>query len=433
MSSILSNENQEVKMNMKIAPHFQEVNRIVQGGYELGIGQLVAQDDEISGSHVQLEGKDCLFFGSCGYLALELDPRLKQAAADAAMQYGTMFSSSRAYMRVNLYDELESLFEQIFGFPCLVSATTTLGHTSVIPTLIGRDDAVILDHQVHASVQTMVQIAKANGTHVELVRHNRMDMLEERIKKLRDKHEKIWYMADGVYSMYGDLAPMKEIGELLDRYDNFYAYLDDAHGMSWTGTHGNGYVLSQMPDLHDKMILLTSLAKGFGACGGVMVFKDPELRNLVRNCGRSLMFSGPVPPPILGAAIASAKIHLTPEIVEKQEKLADLMRFYVKTAKELHLPLVSHAETPIGFIGVGQPETGYKMSRMLIDEGFYVNLAVFPSVPIKNTGLRMTLSLHQTRETIHRLLHTIAILMEQLHEQGDLQKNEIQKAFSLTD
>src|ERR1051325_7665120 len=128
----------------------------------------------------------------------------------------------------------------MYNQPVVIAPSTTLGHISNIPVLVGDNDAVILDSQVHESVQTVVQLLKTRNITVELVRHNRMDNLEDRIKVLSETHRKVWYMADGVYSMYGDFPPVKELVELMSRYEQFYLYVDDSHGMSWAGKNGTG-------------------------------------------------------------------------------------------------------------------------------------------------------------------------------------------------
>jgi len=86
---------------------------------------------------------------------------------------------------------------------------------------------------------------------------------EERIKTLSATHTKIWYMADGVYSMYGDFPPMKELVQLMDRYEQFYLYMDDSHGMSWAGPNGTGYVMSQLKEYPKKLFLTASTNKSF--------------------------------------------------------------------------------------------------------------------------------------------------------------------------
>ncbi|MEL7342812.1 MAG: aminotransferase class I/II-fold pyridoxal phosphate-dependent enzyme, partial [Bacteroidota bacterium] len=209
-----------------------------------GVAHLVTEDSRFDGRHIQLSGKNCINFGSCSYLGIELDNRMKTAAMKAVEKFGTQFSSSRAYVSLGLYDELETHLEKMFQAPVIVSASTTLGHLSAIPVIVGDNDAVILDHQVHASVSMACQTLRGKGTHIELVRHNNIEMLESRIKKLKDQYDKIWYMADGVYSMYGDFAPVEELAFLLEKYEQLHLYLDDAHGIGWKGLRGTGHVYS---------------------------------------------------------------------------------------------------------------------------------------------------------------------------------------------
>lgn len=396
----------------------------------LGIAHLSTEDYAFDGQHINVNGQKLLNFGSCSYLGLELDPRLKAGAIQAVERYGSQFSSSRAYVSIGLYDQAERLLSNIFDQPITLAPTTTLGHISNIPTIVGDNDAVILDSQVHNCVTTAVDLLKVRGIPVYTIRHNRMDVLEDKIKKLRTKHSKIWYMADGVYSMYGDCAPAKDLSRLMDLYENFYTYIDDAHGMSWSGKRGSGYILSQI-DYHPKLFLTTGLAKGFGACGGVMVFPDEKTRDRVRNCGRTMIFSGPIQPPVLGSLVASAKIHLSQEIYNLQNELQQRIRFFNNTARIYDLPLLMQSETPISFIGVGKAEVGYNMVSRLVKRGFYVNLSVFPSVPYKNTGLRVPLTLHQSEASIDNLLRTIAEQLPFALKDEGSSMQEIYSAFNL--
>ncbi|MEM8907780.1 MAG: aminotransferase class I/II-fold pyridoxal phosphate-dependent enzyme, partial [Bacteroidota bacterium] len=288
---------------------------------------------------------------------------------------------------------------------------------------------VILDHQVHASVQNTVKMLRGAGTRVEIVRHNRMDHLEDRIQKLIPQHQKIWYMADGVYSMFGDCAPAKALYALMEQYEQFHVYFDDAHGMSWTGKNGAGYILDQIP-YHPQMVLISSLTKSFGTQGGAMVFANEEMKNLVKNCGSTLMFSSPIVPSTLGASIASAKIHLSDELPELQEELQERMDYFVEVAHQLQLPIVgSDYNTPIFFIGVGTPDIGYRLAQRLLKAGFFASVAVYPSVPYHNTGLRFTINRHLTFKDIKNVLHVLSVELDRALKEGNHEKEKIFKAF----
>ena len=406
------------------------IDEVTKISSNLGIAQLELEDQQINGRTIHVNGKEVVNFGSCSYLGLEKHPAIIQGVVDAVTRYGSQFSSSRAYASVTLYPEAESLLEQIFERPVLLAPTVTLGHLSNIPVLVGDRDAVILDLQVHSCVQTAAQLVKARGVHVEVIRHNRMDILEERINELKSKYEKVWYMADGVYSMYGDFLPINELYNLLDTYEQFNLYVDDAHGTGWAGKKGVGYVLSQKPQ-HERLYLVAGLAKSFAACGGVLVFPDERTKNRVRNCGGTFIFSGPIQPPMLGAIVASAKLHLSDEIKIHQAELQKRVDYFVETCKSLNLPLIGESNSPIFFIGVGKPGVGYNMVTRIMNKGFYINLSVFPSVPYKNTGLRIPLTTNHTFEDIFNLLSIIADQLPNALADNNSSMEDIRKAFKI--
>jgi 7-keto-8-aminopelargonate synthetase-like enzyme len=396
----------------------------------MGLAQVNIQKLLDDGKTFIKNGKRTTFFTSCSYVGLENDPRLYAAAKEAIDNFGIQFSSSRAYLEIPLYPEMESLLSEIFGSPTLLAPTTTLGHMSLIPLFVGKNDAVIIDQQAHSSIQTAMGLVKGSGTHIEFVRHNRMDKLADKVKSLKDKHDKVWYFADGIYSMFGNAAPIADLQAMLDLYENFHVYIDDAHGMSWDGIHGSGYVLSRMP-LHERMVFITTLAKGFGVAGSAMVFKNEEIKRTIRNVSPALMFSGPIQPANLGALIASAKIHLSDEIYARQTKVKDLIHYFNLTAKSLKLPLVGEDKTPIFFIGVGTPESGYEACRRMLARGYFLNIAVYPAVPYKNTGLRITVTHHITKTDIYEMLNTLAEILADLEKEWRLSKAEIFKAFAM--
>ncbi len=407
------------------------IDECLTNGVRNGIFQVSLDDQVLNGREVTINGKKVVNFGSCSYLGLETDDRLKQGAIDATIRYGTQYSSSRLFSACNLYDEVESLFYTIFdNNHSILAATTTLAHLGALPVLVQDDDLIILDHQVHGSVQLAVQQLRARGTKVEMIKHNRMDILEDTIKENPNKYNKIWYMADGLYSMYGDFAPLKDITFLLNKYPSFHIYIDDAHGMSWAGKNGNGYVLSQMP-LHPKMILTTSLAKGFGTGGGVTVLSDKEMKRKILTCGSSYTYSGPVQPPMLGASIASAKIHLTDEIYLLQNKLNHKIELTRDVIDQYKLPLVLPSKSPIFYIGLGLPRVGYNMVKRLLSEGFYTNIGIFPGVPVKCCGLRLAITNGQSDKDIKDVLEAFQYHFPKVLEEEGQTVEDISSNFDL--
>ena len=403
---------------------------MITEGVRAGLGHRNAEDARLSGRTVRIDGRDLVHFGSCSYLGLELDRRLKRGAIDATERYGTQFSSSRAYLSAPPYVLLEELLCEIFGAHALVTPSTTLGHLSAIPTLIDERDAVILDHQVHSSVQLAARQLQPIGAHVELIRHSRLDLLEERIRELRQRHRHVWYMADSVYSMYGDLAPLEDLAALTERYEQLHLYVDDAHGMSWQGRHGRGVALDRVP-LHPRMLVATSLNKSFAAAGGALVFADAEQKRKVRTCGATMLFSGPLQPPMLGAAIASARIHLSDEIRDLQRRLRERFEHCNALLSAVDLPVLSSPDSPVRFVGMGLPRVAQEMTARLMNEGFYVNVGQFPAVPVKKSGIRFSLNLHQTDDDVAQLVDAIARNLDTVIESEGESVESVWSTFDL--
>lgn len=408
------------------------VDSVLSVSKKKGIIHLHAEDQQLTGKSLTLNGQQVLHFGTCGYLGLEHDPAVKRGAIDAIERYGTQFPMSRTYISNPLYRELEAMIEEMYKAHVVISKNCTLSHLTTIPSLIRQSDLVILDHQAHASIQEAVKKMLSQGVAVEMIRHNNLEMLEDRIKKLRNKHDRIWYMADGVYSMYGDYAPIKDMIALAEKYEQLYLYVDDAHGMSWAGKHGTGYVMSQMEDgLYHKMVLTANLGKGFGACGGLSLFPNEEWYNKVNNFGGPLTFSVQIEPATLGAAIASAKIHMSDEIYTYQQELQHKINYFNELLANTALPLVHQNNSPIFFIGTGTMEMGNHLVQELLRDGIYVNLATFPAVPAKNIGIRITISKNNS-------LEEIALMVQKLEQNFDkalLVTNQthekIRKAFKM--
>jgi 7-keto-8-aminopelargonate synthetase-like enzyme len=404
------------------------VNEFARIGESRGLGKLYTEDRFIDGRVIYINNKKYINLGSCSYLGLETDRRLKEAAIEAVRKYGVLFSSSRIFVSSGNYKTLEELTQQMFGNEILITTTVSMGHQSVMPIIIGGNDSVIFDQQAHFSMQDMTYKLSYNGSDIFVLRHNRMDELDKKIEEMKAKYDKIWYVVDGVYSMFGDLSPIKELIGLLDKHKKFYLYVDDAHGMSWAGTHGTGYVLGQT-DLHPKMVLGTTMAKGFGSCGGVFVFKDKELRDKVRHWGGPLSHSGPQEPATVAASVASAKIHLTDEIYDLQFKLFKRIKYCNEVMEYYKIPMVSKSQSPIFFIGCGLPKVGFNMIERLMAEGFYTNIGIFPAVPENCTGVRFTMTNHISYSDIEQFAKAVAKNLPLAMKDEERSMQDIYKAF----
>lgn len=395
---------------------------------DAGLLHRTFQDQAIDGRSLSLDGRQMVHMGSCSYLGLEQDPRLIEGAIAATRNYGTQFSASRGFISLPLYAELESLLESIVGGPVLVTPTTTLGHASVLPHLIDEDAIVFHDQQVHASVQAGLNHVRVHGIRCKPIRHNRLDLLETELAAL-SPNQQVWYLIDGLYSMFGDLAPYAELAELLERHPNLYLYIDDAHSISILGARGRGLALDWFID-HPRVVVAGSMAKGFGSTGGFVVLKDEALRRRVRHLGGGLVFSGPLTPPSLGASIASARIHLSPEFHTLQTELQRLIAWTTQECRRLGLPLTSSAPTAVRFIGLGNDNLTRRVGRMLQEAGFFANPIGFPVVPPTQSGVRFTLTRHLSITDVTAFLEAFRTALDIALVLEGLTMADVREAFS---
>ncbi|MCZ4319900.1 aminotransferase class I/II-fold pyridoxal phosphate-dependent enzyme [Aequorivita viscosa] len=407
------------------------IDEVISNAKQQGVIHLYADNKVLRGRKISIANKEIFHFGTTGYLGLEQDIRLKDAASKAIYDYGTQFPLSKTYISHPLYATLEEKLFAMYNQPIIVTKNSTLGHMAVIPTVVRDEDAVILDHQVHWSVQSATQTLKTRGIPVELMRHNNMDMLESKIKELINKVNKIWYMADGVYSMFGDFAPIDEMMALSNKYPQLNLYIDDVHGMSWRGKHGTGFIASNFQTLPENILLFTTLSKTFGASGAVLVCPNKKLHQYIKNFGGPLTFSAQLEPASVAAAIASAEIHLTDEIYTLQNQLHERIKYFNQLLATTNLPLVDKNDSPVFYIGTGMPATGYNFVKRLMEDGFFVNLGLFPAVPVKNTGVRITIARHNQKEDMAKLVSAMQYHFPLALQETQTSLHRVNKLFKL--
>ncbi|HKZ36023.1 MAG TPA: bifunctional aminotransferase class I/II-fold pyridoxal phosphate-dependent enzyme/GNAT family N-acetyltransferase [Chryseolinea sp.] len=407
------------------------VDEVFTDAMKSGVLHLYSEDSHFTGRHIRIKDRDLFHFGTTGYLGLEQDPRLKRAAIQAIENYGTQFPLSKSYVSFVLYRALEERLVQMYDNPIVVTKNSTLGHIGVIPCVVRDEDAVIIDHQAHWSMHNACQLLKPRGIPVELIRHSNLEMLESKIKELSTTRKRIWYMADGIYSMYGDCAPIAELMQLYNKYPQFHLYFDDVHGMSWTGKNGTGYVLSQLKVLPERVLLFGTLSKSFGASGAVLVCADVDMHRRIKTYGGPLTFSAQLEPASVAAACASAEIHLSDQIYIMQAELESNINYFNALISATDLPLVEKNNCPVFYIGTGMPATGYNFVNRLMNEGFFVNLGIYPAVPVKNTGVRLTISRHNQREEMKALVEAMVYHYPKALEEIGTTKNKVRKAFHL--
>ncbi|MFH6968364.1 aminotransferase class I/II-fold pyridoxal phosphate-dependent enzyme [Flavobacterium sp. FlaQc-28] len=409
----------------------QTIDEILSVAKQQGTIHLYAEDTVLDGRTIKINGRNLFHFATTSYLGLEYDHRLKNAAIAAITKYGTQFPLSKTYISHPVYQQLESKIETMYGMPAIVTKNSTLGHLGVIPNLIKDEEGIILDHQVHWSVQNASLPLKLRNIPVEMIRHNNLQMLEDKIKDLSAKCNKIWYMADGVYSMFGDYAPVNELLALSKKYPQLQLYFDDVHGMSWRGKNGTGFVLDILKQLPENVFLMSTLSKSFGASGAAFFCPDKKLYDRIRNFGGPLTFSAQLEPASVAAACASADIHLSDEITILQQELEQKISLFNDLITKSTLPVITPNNSPVFFLGTAMPLTAYKLVQRLFNEGYFVNPGLYPAVPVKNTGIRITISRNNRNEEIKGLTEALEYHYPLALEETSNTLNKVSMAFGI--
>jgi 7-keto-8-aminopelargonate synthetase-like enzyme len=380
-----------------------QFHRHAKLGSELGISHQMIEDHEFHGSTITLDGQEIVNFGLCCYLGLGDDPRLINAAIDAVERYGNSYSSSMAYTSLPLYGELRSRIGEMLDAPVMVAASTTLAHLAALPVLVRRGDLVVIDAVAHASLLAVLPILQANGATVVQTPHNDLSAVSAYVESAEGK---TWYIIDGLYSMKGDTAPAEDIRGLLTAHPDLWVYCDDAHGFGWSGTKGRGQFLERM-GWHDRVVMSFGLAKSFGTMGGVVAALDGDLIEAIAVTGGPMLFGGPLPPPTLGASIASADIHLSDELPSLQADLVGRIRHVNSFSESIGLPLAITEETPLWFVEIGSTMSTISTVTEMRKRGFFVNGAAFPAVPRGRGGVRFTVTRYLDEHQIESMLTSL--------------------------
>lgn len=201
--------------------------------------------------------------------------------------------------------------------------------------------------------------------------------------------------------------------------------------MSWIGKNGTGFVMSKLKELPEHILLFGTLSKTFGASGAVLVCSNKKMHHKIKTFGGPLTFSAQLEPASVAAAIASADIHLSDEIYLLQNELQQRIHHFNSLLEKAQLPLVEKNNSPVFYIGTGTPITGYNFVNRLLKEGFFVNLGIFPAVPIKNTGVLYYNTRHNENEEINALVQAMEYHYPKALADTYSSHSIVRKAFNL--
>lgn len=333
-----------------------------------------------SGPHAKVDGRNVLVLCSNNYLGLANHPKLKQAAITATRKYGAGSGSVRVIAgTMDLHLELEKTLADYRGTESSITFQSGYAaNAGTISALVDERDVVISDELNHGSIIDGCRLTKAEK---RVFKHRDIRDLEKQLEGAKN-FRRVLVITDGVFSMDGDIAPLKDIVRLAEDY-RAITYVDDAHGDGVLGKNGRG--ITNHFGVEGRVdVDMGTFSKAFGSVGGYVV-GPTVLCKYLQNKVRSYLLSGSHPPAVVGACIAAIKL------VKKRPGLVKTLwentRYFKKGLQELGVD-IGNSETPITPIMLGDSSKARKMADELFQLGVFVLPIVYPMVARDKARIR---------------------------------------------
>lgn len=365
------------------------------------------------GKEIELDsGERLTEFLSCSYLGLECDPRLIQGAVSAVESFGVQFAAARTRALLPPMPELDELLNRIFQGHSVTFNSLGSAHLGCLPLLgsgempsypMRRGPCWIVDRAAHASMQVLQGILWQFGP-IQRRDCSDVEQVEEACSTAVAAGNTPIILTDSIGSMRG-VYPINRLLQLAERFDG-YLYADDAHGTSIHGVAGGGYALDAADERQrGRLILLSSLSKAFGATGGAITVRTEADAEMIRRHASTYTFGGPLSLGGVGAAVASGKIHLSPELDQLQVALWR----NIATIDRLLGPVLGnhHVASPIRFVRVGAERDAINLAQYLRRHGMAVTTALFPVVAKGEAILRLAISATHSQRQLESLANAV--------------------------
>ncbi len=336
-------------------------------------------------TEVVINGKKVLMFGSNAYLGLTNHPKVKEASIEATKKYGTGMAGSRFLNgTLDIHLELERKLANFVGKDdAMVLSTGFTVNEGVLGCLTGRNEYLLWDERDHASI---IEGLRTSFSTKYKFRHNDMASLERHLRRC-DPHKIKLIVVDGVFSMEGDLAKLPEIVELAKKY-KANIMVDEAHSLGVLGKNNTGKgVCDHFGLTKDVDLIMGTFSKSLASIGG-FVAGDFEVLNYLRHTMRPYIFSASITP---GAtAAASAALDILRAEPERVDKLWEMTNYTIKQFKDRGFE-VGPTETPIIPLYIRDDPKTFQITKILFEEGIFVNPVVSPAVAPADTLIRFSL------------------------------------------
>jgi len=376
----------------------------------MGIFPYFIPIEHAEGTEVFIQGKKFIMIGSNNYVGLTNHPKVKEAAIEAVRKYGTSCTGSRFLNgTLDLHLELEERLAKYVGMEAaLVFSTGFQVNLGSIPAIMDRDDIIITDKEVHASIIDGVRMAKVlKGVQARHYKHNDAADLEAVLKSLPPDPAKL-VIVDGVFSMGGDIAKLPELIPVCRKYGARFMS-DDAHALGVIGGgHGTGYHFGIQKDVD---LVMGTFSKSFASVGG-FIAGPKEAVHFIQMFARPFMFSASLPPSNVATVLACLDVlEQEPERVERVNKIGERVRTELRAMGYN----IGETETPIIPIIIGDMMKALEAWKVFFAEGIYTNVALPPSVPPELSLLRTSYMATHTDEQVDRVLEVFKKVKSLVH------------------
>ena len=355
----------------------------------------------LSSTEGVVEGRRVILAGTNNYMGLSFDPRCIAAAQAAAARWGTGTTGSR--LANGSFAEHEALEQEIAQFyavgHAIVFSTGYAATMGMCSTLAGPGDVILLDADSHASIYAGVKLSDAD---IIRYKHNDPDDLAKRMRRLGDRAGQALIIAEGIYSMLGDVAPLKEIAAVKREYGG-YLLVDEAHSMGVLGDTGRGAAQAAGVEA-DVDFTVGTFSKSLGSIGGYCVSRHAELE-AIRFCIKAYIFTASSSPSIIASTREALRIIVSEP--ERRQRVWDNARRLYDGLKAMGLP-VGPTASPVVAVEMVDRSRTIDCWKALMEAGVYVNLVIPPASPSTNFLLRNSVSAAHSNEQIDTIISAYA-------------------------
>jgi 8-amino-7-oxononanoate synthase len=397
---VAANALEPVDLFAKFDPLIAERQALLDTGVRDPFG--IVMDEVLSPTLAVIRGRETILLGTYNYMGMTFDPDVVAAGKKALDEFGSGTTGSRVLNGTYQgHKECEEALKDFYGTRhAMVFSTGYQANLGLMSTIAGKEDFIILDADSHASIYDGCSLGNAQ---IVRFRHNSVEDLEKRLRRLPPQGGRL-VVLEGVYSMLGDIAPLKEMVEVARLHGAMIA-VDEAHGMGFFGKNGRG-VFEEAGVEGEVDFVVGTFSKSVGTVGGFVVSNHPKFEVLRLVC-RPYVFTASLPPSVV--ATAATSIRKLKHSGEKREHLWKNSKRLHQGLRELGFNLATpEAQSAIIAILLPDQQSTVAMWQALLEEGVYVNMARPPATPAGMYLLRCSLCADHSDEQVGQILGMFA-------------------------